>query len=704
MKSLQILNRAVLASALFSLPASGFAASASWTGSGTTSNYSEGANWSTGTVPGNTSGSFSADVATFNNATKTNISVDTRGIGSIVFDTANAGAFTFRNGQFYTTAVTLNSTVVNSQTFYSNISGANNTGDLIFKNDSATAGVVLNLRGNLTASTALAGAVNFQGKGSGIIAWGNINDSGSVVTSLKALDSNANVVMLKGSSSNFSGQVTATAGKGAIYFASVKNVGGGASSLGAPTTAANGKLSLGGFNGGNPVSLYYIGSGSVTDRAIELSSGSTASNGIELWNLGTGSLVWNGAFTSLSNLAAKVSLGGISTAENRYGGAIADGSLATSVTKVGQATWNLSAANTYTGATSIGEGTLRTDFSAAGAPTSNIISSSSALTMSGGTFAARGAASGTSAQTMNGVTLNAGGSTLSADGNGGAGTTLTVGAITRNTGAALNVQTASTGAVATSTTTTTNNVLTNAASGGVAYATVNGSDWATVSGGNIVALSSYQTSSNPTSWAATDNVSVSGNPSASIGTQTINTLKVNGASSVSIQATKTLTLGAGGLLFTGSGAQSISGGSLTSGTTSKELVIRQNNTGSTVDISSAITATTLTKTGAGTLSLSGTNTYSGSTYITEGVLKGGSGTNIPVNANAIYLAGGVLGLTSDFNATLGVSGGAAARVAWTNSGGFAAYGANRTVTVTDRLIPLSNGALPPESSFRMVRL
>lgn len=82
------------------------------------------------------------------------------------------------------------------------------------------------------------------------------------------------------------------------------------------------------------------------------------------------------------------------------------------------------------------------------------------------------------------------------------------------------------------------------------------------------------------------------------------------------------------------------------------------------------------KTGAGTLQLSGTNSYSGPTYNYEGVLLVASPASLPANS-MMGLYGGVLGLTFDYNVQ---TGGGAGQVDW-YTGGFAAYGADRTVTI-----------------------
>jgi autotransporter-associated beta strand protein len=185
----------------------------------------------------------------------------------------------------------------------------------------------------------------------------------------------------------------------------------------------------------------------------------------------------------------------------------------------------------------------------------------------------------------------------------------------------------------------TNGILTSAAApNGVAYATVNGTNWAAIGAGNtITAYAAYQTGTNPAAWAATDNVSLSANPSASLNDTTINSLRFSDSSVVTLNAAKTLTLGTGGLLVTGTGANSISGGTLKgSGGTNKELVVIQNNVANPFAIGSVITdnggATALTKAGVGTLNLTGANTYSGATNIPLGTLVVGAGGTLGTGA------------------------------------------------------------------------
>ena len=96
----------------------------------------------------------------------------------------------------------------------------------------------------------------------------------------------------------------------------------------------------------------------------------------------------------------------------------------------------------------------------------------------------------------------------------------------------------------------------------------------------------------------------------------------------------------------------------------------------------------LTKSGTGTWTLSpmNQNTYTGTTTISDGVLRlnsrfalpGGIGRELQEGSN-LTLNGGVLGL--GFNDFLRGLGDAGIQVQWTGNGGFAAYGADRNVNI-----------------------
>ena len=106
---------------------------------------------------------------------------------------------------------------------------------------------------------------------------------------------------------------------------------------------------------------------------------------------------------------------------------------------VGLGTTTFSAANTYSGATTVGyTGTLKLDFTAAGAPLSNIINPLSSLVLNGGTLNVTGKNTATvNSQTFtNGTTINPGGSSiqLTTGASAPAADCIALGAITRKAG------------------------------------------------------------------------------------------------------------------------------------------------------------------------------------------------------------------------------------------------------------------------------
>ena len=94
-------------------------------------------------------------------------------------------------------------------------------------------------------------------------------------------------------------------------------------------------------------------------------------------------------------------------------------------------------------------------------------------------------------------------------------------------------------------------------------------------------------------------------------------------------------------------------------------------------IGTAATTAGLNKTGPGVLSLTNANTYPGSTTVADGVLRLQNASALP-SGNLELTGGGVLGLEADdfIARTIGT---ATDQVQWLGSGGFAAFGATRTV-------------------------
>ncbi len=296
--------------------------------------------------------------------------------------------------------------------------------------------------------------------------------------------------------------------------------------------------------------------------------------------------------------------------------------------KAGTGTLILYGSNSYTGGTIVPSGTLKLDFSQAGAPTTNIInnlSDSSSLALGGGTLVIQGNANTIDSQRFNGLTVNPGSSAIVLT---TAGTSnpllLSLGNITHNVvGGTIDFT------LPGGTQSATNGITTTAPNtagilGG--YATVSGTNWAASTGtaGNITAYSAYTRGDlGALSSGNTLNVSPSGSQSHVTSAKSFNTLNLTGSEGVTMTGSGSLTLLAGGLIGATSGA--IGGGTL-AGSASGELIVI---TPANLTIGSVIAdnggATALTKAGSATLILTGSNTYNGVTTIDAGVLQIGNG-------------------------------------------------------------------------------
>lgn len=202
-----------------------------------------------------------------------------------------------------------------------------------------------------------------------------------VVSGAFSLDKDGyNHLYLNNSANTFTGKVSidhTTSSNGAIFYNTIGNVGGGASSLGAPTTVGNGTISIG--NGAYGGKLMFTGSSDQSsDRVIDLAS---TTGEVQLDAGDNANLTFTSDFTATGAGSKTLALRG-TTSGNIISGDIVDNSGAntTSLDKRESGTWILSADMSYTGSTTISGGTLQLgNGGTTGSITSSTVSNSGTL-------------------------------------------------------------------------------------------------------------------------------------------------------------------------------------------------------------------------------------------------------------------------------------------------------------------------------------
>ncbi|MBE1529555.1 fibronectin-binding autotransporter adhesin [Sphingopyxis sp. OAS728] len=377
----------------------------------------------------------------------------------------------------------------------------------------------------------------------------------------------------------------------------------GANTFTGTTTVNSGTLRAGGASAFGATAGLIVNGGTLDLGGFDLPASSLS---------GTGGIVALGGNTLTVRAATSQSYGGSITGT---GG----------LTKLGAGTLTLTGSNIYAGPTQVGGGRLALDFSAATSPSDNIISGSSPLILSGGSLDVLGATGETNNQTFSGLTVVAGGNTVRAISGAGGILNLNLGAITR-AGGLVNFVLPTGGAITTS---NADGVL-----GG--WATINGSDYAKVIGGGIVAFdaSDYTTKDDAGTWANGDIISDTAGTANSpffgtvTGTVQLGGLRYTAAANSGIGIGAGNTLGIDGTIIVAPSTlgtnQTISGGFLTGSSGGGTLGVQQNGTGVLIINSTIVNnsgATSFAKSGGGTARLNAANSYTGGTTLSGGRLE-----------------------------------------------------------------------------------
>jgi MYXO-CTERM domain-containing protein len=364
------------------------------------------------TLSGVLSGSNSA--YTFNKAGSTNLTlsnaansftgpVKVSNGGIYVASIGNAGSNSYlgQNGTISlgstTSGGTLRLTGTSNETTDKviNLSGSTGGGTITVTGATYTfsSNVSVSGTGNKTLTLASSGG----NAGQGIIMNGLIADATSSVISVTANGSGNGTFRLGNSSNSFSGGVTVAGNtNGRTYYLEVSNIGnsGANSPLG-----TNGTIKLGSSIAGTNNVLSYVGTGETTDKVITLPG--TVGKG-SIYQSGTGQLKFTSNLSVTGAGVKEFNLNGSTAGTGEFAGVISDNSVSntTSLGKGGSGTWTLSAANTYTGGTTIGAGRLLVNNATGSGTGTGAVSVSAAAvlggsgTISGATTLVNGASAG----------------------------------------------------------------------------------------------------------------------------------------------------------------------------------------------------------------------------------------------------------------------------------------------------------------------
>lgn len=417
--------------------------------------------------------------------------------------------------------------------------------------------------------------------------------------------------------------------------------------------------------------------GLTTSKTITLNT-TTGANSIYANQTGAIPVTLNGAITKIAAATTgALILGGTNTVDNIINAVIpVEPTPSTGgVTKIGAGTWVLNAANTYAGATTIQNGTLKLRATAAAsdviksAASNTIVFSANATTgTAGGTLEFRGFSGVPTSETLGALTPTGGAAIVRLLGNGGSaanlsftslGATAAASSVNFDTSGAIGGVVTLTGQAAT----TATNLPGTANFQGHLY--INGADFATINGSAQVVAPTYAGAGDfqnaVSALAATVHNKLTG--SFANAAATVSSLVTNNQT---LTMSGNLTVSTGGILQSGGTASLLSDSGtsreIRGGVAATNVAFRVDGAGDVLNVGSAtnpmhlgsFTTGGLTKNGAGTLVFFGTNAQTGTTNINEGTvsLEGASSRLSATSASLVIRQGATLQLNGASSANV----------------------------------------------------
>lgn len=496
--------------------------------------------------------------------------------------------------------------------------------------------------------------------------WGNsdssahsltVNGTGNTLITGSITATNANHVFNKGGTGTVTVQGTAST------FLGQANINNGTLVITDFRSVNNNSavLKIGASGSGNGAGILTIGTvgspsgaGLTTSKVIDL-GGTSGGATINASQSGTNPVIFNAAAFTASGAGSKtLTLGGTNTADNIINSVIVNnsGTNLTSLQKTDAGTWVLAGQNTYTGSTSLLQGTLKIKPTTA---SGNVIDNTSVINLgvasnvqhSGGTLELVAVSGSPTTETLGAFTPVTGASTVKLTGVGGGSASLTfgsLGTVANGTGVNFNAASGIGGTVTITGATNTNGIVN-------AHLYYNGTDFAASTAGVMGASATTSISSGSMTAGNTSPYLIAG--ALSQNTATVNAgIKFASNQTLTLNSAQTLTInnGAntpGGILVAGATNAVITGGTAVSTGGSGDLAVRVNGASDVLTIETVLSGFTggLTKNGAGTLILSAVNAQTGATNINEGTLRlSGSGKLSGNNVTTNIRAGATLDL------------------------------------------------------------